>query len=185
MMSCDETPSAEQASNNNLILAQGISFHSLCERHLLPFHGQAHIAYLPAGRVIDSSRLLRLLDVLARRLQMTQRLTDQVARAVQDAIQPRGVAVRLEAAHSCKMVRGIERRESLTLTSTFLGAFDRDMALRQQFFWALQTTQTPPRLGEGEPVPVAALDSTSAAGEMTRRGRYFPHLAPPPELRGR
>ncbi len=189
--------------NQDLILVRNITFHSLCERHLLPFHGRAHIAYLPAGRVIDSSRLPRLLEVFARRLQMTHRLTHQVAQAVQDAIQPRGVAVRLEAAHFCNVMRGIEKHQSLTLTSTFLGAFDRDIPLRLQFFSALQTAPSLPPLGR--PAPDPAVSSTSAAGESARypetlsvraesfasdappvpRSRYSRRLAPPPELRGR
>jgi len=108
-----------------MVLVQDIEFYSLCEHHLLPFHGRAHVAYLPAGRVIGLSKLPRLLDVYARRLQVQERLTDQVARAVQQAIEPRGVAVRLEAAHFCMMMRGVEKQQSLTMTSSFLGAFDR------------------------------------------------------------
>jgi len=124
-------------SYEGMVLVQDVRFFSLCEHHLLPFHGRAHIAYLPAGRVIGLSKLPRLLDVFARRLQLQERLTDQVARAVQAAIEPRGVAVRLEAAHFCMMMRGVEKQESLTMTSSFLGAFQRDMALRQDFYSAL------------------------------------------------
>ena len=146
-------------SCGRMILVRDIEFYSLCEHHLLPFHGRAHIAYLPAGRVIGLSRLPRLLDVFARRLQVQERLTDQVARAVQSAIEPRGVAVRMEAAHFCRMMRGVEKQESISLTSSFLGAFDRDMELRQAFYSALganpaRLTGGPRKLaGESHPVP--------------------------------
>ena len=116
-----------------LVLVQGIEFYSLCEHHMLPFAGKAHIAYLPAGRVIGLSKLPRLLDVFARRLQVQERLTEQVARAVQDAIRPRGVAVRLEAVHFCMMMRGVEKQESKTTTTAWRGAFERDASLRQEF----------------------------------------------------
>lgn len=148
-----------------MVLVQDIEFYSLCEHHLLPFHGRAHIAYLPAGRVLGLSKLPRLLDVFARRLQVQERLTDQVARAVQQAIEPRGVAVCLEAVHFCMMMRGVEKQESITLTSSFLGAFDRDMSLRQEFYSAL---------GSGKnPLP------TSLEPRETRRPRAVePPLAP-------
>jgi len=129
-------------SYEGLVLVRDIEFYSLCEHHLLPFFGRAHIAYLPAGRVIGLSKLPRLMDVYARRLQVQERLTEQVARAVQQAIQPRGVAVRVEAAHFCMMMRGVEKQESLTITSSFLGDFRRDMDLRQEFFAALRGPET-------------------------------------------
>jgi len=125
-------------SYRGLVLVRDIEFYSLCEHHLLPFFGRAHIGYLPAGRVIGLSKLPRLLDVYARRLQVQERLTEQVARAVQQAIQPRGVAVRVEAAHFCMMMRGVEKQESLTITSSFLGDFRSDTDLRQEFFAALR-----------------------------------------------
>jgi GTP cyclohydrolase I len=90
---------------------QDIEFHSLCEHHMLPFHGRAHVAYLPAGKVIGLSKLPRLLDVIARRLQVQERLTEQLAHAVREAIRPRGVAVMLEAFHFCMMTRGVEKQE--------------------------------------------------------------------------
>jgi GTP cyclohydrolase I len=128
-------------SYRGLVLVRDIEFYSLCEHHLLPFYGRTH-AYFPAGRVIGLSKLPRLLDVYARRLQVQERLTEQVARAVQEAIQPRGVAVRVEAAHFCMMMRGVEKQESVTITSSFLGDFRRDMDLRQEFFAALRGPET-------------------------------------------
>jgi GTP cyclohydrolase I len=152
-------------SSEGMVLVQDIEFYSLCEHHLLPFHGHAHIAYLPAGRVVGLSKLPRLLDVFARRLQVQERLTDQVARAVQTAIEPRGVAVRLEAAHFCMMMRGVQKQESLTMTSSFLGAFQRDMALRQEFYSALGAGAAPTPGGPRESRPESVAPRTlSAAG---------------------
>jgi GTP cyclohydrolase I len=128
-----------------MVVVQDIEFHSVCERHLLPFFGRAHVAYLPSGRALDLSRLPRLLDVLARRLQTQERLTDQVARAVQSAIEPRGVAVRLAAHHLCRVFQGVERQESVVMTSAFLGDFERDLALRQEFHAALGADLGPRR----------------------------------------
>jgi GTP cyclohydrolase I len=121
----------------DMVVVRDIEFCSLCEHHLIPSHGRAHVAYLPAGQVIGRSSLLRLVDVLARRLQVQERLTEEVARAVERAIKPSGVAVRLEATHLCRMLRGVEKRGSVALTSSFLGAFDRDMSLRREFYGAL------------------------------------------------
>jgi GTP cyclohydrolase I len=115
------------------VLVQDIEFYSLCEHHLLPFHGRAHLAYLPDGKVIGLSKLPRLLDVFARRLQVQERLTEQVAQAVEEAIAPRGVAVMLEAAHFCMMMRGVEKQESRTTTTAWLGAFESDVSLRREF----------------------------------------------------
>jgi GTP cyclohydrolase I len=136
-------------SYQGLLLVRDIEFYSLCEHHLLPFFGKAHIAYRPAGRVIGLSKLPRLVDVYARRLQVQERLTEQVALAVQQAIQPHGVAVRLEAAHFCMMMRGVEKQESLTITSSFLGELDHDMELRQEFFAALRREAAPEAAAHG------------------------------------
>lgn len=131
----EEAVSSE--STEGMVTFRAIAFCSLCERHLLPFFGHAHVAYLPAGRVLDPSGLPRLVDVLARRLQSQERLADRIARSVQSAVEPRGVAVRLEASHLCMVMRGIERQESVVMTSSFLGDFESDMGLRQEFNSAL------------------------------------------------
>ncbi len=163
-----------------MVLVRDIAFYSLCEHHLLPFHGRAHIAYVPAGRVIGPSRLPRLLDVLARRLQAQERLTDQVARAVQSAIEPRGVAVRLEAAHLCTVMRGVAKRESITMTSSFLGAFQRDMALRQEFYSALGAAPTP-----APPVPPTRIGVFTSEPTSVPRGKYPQRVGPRPRPSGR
>lgn len=123
---------------DQMVLVKDIEFYSLCEHHLLPFHGKAYIAYLPAGRVVGLSKLPRLLEVYARRLQVQERLTQQVAWAIQEALQPRGVAVMLEAAHFCMMMRGVEKQHSKTVTSALLGAFRDSPALRSEFLSAVR-----------------------------------------------
>jgi hypothetical protein len=144
-----------------------MSFYSLCERHLLPFFGHVDVAYIPSGRVIDGSRLPRLIEALSRRLQLQQRLTDQLARAIHTAVRPRGVGVRLEAAHLCNVMRGIDRRPSVTMTTCFLGAFDQSMALCREFYAALATGIAPGSLHEsrsGAPTDAnPALEACEAA----------------------
>jgi GTP cyclohydrolase IA len=126
---------------DQMVLVRNIEFYSLCEHHLLPFHGKAHIAYLPAGRVIGLSKLPRLLDVYARRLQLQERLTQQVAEGVQEAVGPRGVAVMVEAAHFCMMMRGVEKQQSTTATWAFLGEFRDNAQLRNEFMAAVNSRQ--------------------------------------------
>jgi GTP cyclohydrolase IA len=123
---------------DQMVLVKDIEFYSLCEHHVLPFHGRAHIAYLPAGKVVGLSKLPRLLDMYARRLQVQERLTQQVAEALQDALHPRGVAVMVEAAHFCMMMRGVEKQNSTTVTSALLGVFRDDPALRNEFLQAVR-----------------------------------------------
>ena len=129
-------------SYRGLVLVQDIEFYSLSEHHMLPFTGKAHIAYLPQGKVIGLSKLPGLLDVFARRLQVQERLTEQVAAAVQEAIRPRGVAVMLEAVHFCMMMRGVEKQQSKTTTTSWPGAFERDSSLRQEFLASVRGVAT-------------------------------------------
>ena len=126
---------------DEMVLVKNVEFYSLCEHHLLPFHGKANIAYLPAGRVIGLSKLPRLLDVYARRLQLQERLTQQVAEGVQEAVGPRGVAVMVEAAHFCMMMRGVEKQHSTTATWAFLGEFRDNAQLRNEFLAAVNARQ--------------------------------------------
>ena len=122
---------------DQMVLVKDIEFCSLCEHHLLPFNGKAHIAYLPNGRVVGLSKLPRLLEIYARRLQLQERLTQQVAGAIQEALRPRGVAVMLEAAHFCMMMRGVEKQNSKTVTVALLGEFRDSQLLRSEFFGAV------------------------------------------------
>jgi len=118
---------------SEMVLVRDIEFYSLCEHHLLPFYGKIHVAYLPAGRVIGLSKLPRLVEIFARRLQVQERMTVQIAQAVQEALQPAGVAVVAEAAHLCMMMRGVAKQSSITTTSCMLGAFREDSRTRSEF----------------------------------------------------
>lgn len=120
-------------SGDDLVVVRDIPFYSLCEHHLLPFFGRCHIGYLPEGRVVGLSKLPRLVDVFARRLQLQERLTQQVAAAIEEVLRPRGVAVMMQARHLCLEMRGVERPHTSTLTSAFLGALREEPALRGEF----------------------------------------------------
>ena len=118
---------------NEMVLVKDIEVYSLCEHHVLPFFGKAHVAYVPDGRVVGLSKLPRIVDVFARRLQVQERLTTQIAEAIEAALQPQGVAVVIEAAHLCMMMRGIQKQNSRTVTSTMRGAFLDDERTRNEF----------------------------------------------------
>jgi GTP cyclohydrolase I len=120
-----------------------IEFYSLCEHHLLPFNGRIHVAYLPQGRVLGLSKLPRIVDVFARRLQVQERLTGQVADAVQRAAGARGVAVMAEAAHFCMMMRGVRKQRSKTQSFAWRGAFRDDAVLRREFLQVLGAGRRP------------------------------------------
>ncbi len=118
---------------DNMVLVRDIEFYSMCEHHLLPFYGQAHIAYIPNGRVVGLSKVARVVEVFARRFQVQERLTDQVADALVEVLNPRGVGVVLEASHFCMMMRGVEKQNSRTLTSALRGSFREDAETRAEF----------------------------------------------------
>ncbi len=118
---------------DEMVIVRDIEFYSMCEHHLLPFYGKAHIAYVPSGKVIGLSKLPRLVDMFARRLQVQERLTRQVAEALIDTIQPQGVGVILEAQHLCMMMRGVEKQSSMTTTSAMLGVFRTQTQTRNEF----------------------------------------------------
>jgi GTP cyclohydrolase I len=119
---------------DGIVLVRDIEFYSLCEHHLLPFYGKCHVAYLPNQRIIGLSKIPRLVDMFARRLQVQERFTSEVAHALQEAVQPQGVAVVTEAAHMCMMIRGVEKQHSSTVSSCVLGAFRDDPSTREEFF---------------------------------------------------
>ena len=118
---------------DEMVIVKDIEFFSMCEHHLLPFFGKAHIAYVPNGKVIGLSKIPRLVDVFARRLQVQERLTTQIGEAITDAIHPQGVAVILEAQHLCMMMRGVEKQHSSTVTSAMLGVFKTQLQTRNEF----------------------------------------------------
>ncbi len=118
---------------NNMVIARDIELYSLCEHHLLPFFGRAHVGYIAQGRVIGVSKLARLVDHFSRRLQIQERLTEQVAAAIQEAVQADGVGVVVEAQHLCMMMRGVEKQNSMMTTSAVLGSFRSSVATRTEF----------------------------------------------------
>src|SRR6187397_372760 len=118
---------------NEMVIVRDIDFYSLCEHHLLPFFGKCHIAYIPDGKVIGLSKIPRLVDVFARRLQVQERLTSQIAELIKEAINPQGVGVIVEARHLCMMMRGVEKQHSSTITSAMLGAFRDERPTRDEF----------------------------------------------------
>lgn len=118
---------------NNMVVVRDIELYSMCEHHMLPFYGRAHVGYISAGKVLGVSKVARLVDVYARRLQIQERLTQQIARAVMDLIHAEGVGVVIEARHLCMMMRGVEKQNSLMTTSSVLGSFHDDPATRAEF----------------------------------------------------
>lgn len=119
--------------HNSMILVRDIELYSLCEHHMLPFFGRAHVAYIPNGRIVGLSKLPRIVDIFARRLQVQERLTDQIADAIMDVLNPHGVGVLIEAVHLCMAMRGVEKQNSRTVTSAVRGNFRSDIRTREEF----------------------------------------------------
>ena len=117
----------------SMVIVRDIEIYSLCEHHMLPFYGRCHIGYLPRGKVFGVSKLARLADVYARRLQLQERLTEQISNAIMDSINALGVGVMIEARHLCMMMRGVEKQNSMMVTSSLLGTFRSNPATRQEF----------------------------------------------------
>ncbi len=118
---------------NEMVIVKDIDFYSLCEHHLLPFFGKCHVAYIPTNKVIGLSKIPRLVDVFSRRLQVQERLTNQIANTICETIEPMGVAVVMEATHLCMSMRGVEKQNSLAVTSAMLGTFRSDPRTRSEF----------------------------------------------------
>ncbi len=124
---------------NEMVIVRDIDFYSLCEHHMLPFFGKCHVAYIPNGRVIGLSKVPRLVDMFARRLQLQERMTNQIAETIRETIQPLGVAVVCEGTHLCMAMRGVEKQQSTTVTSAMLGAFRNDARTRGEFLQLIKT----------------------------------------------
>ena len=120
-------------THQSMILVRDIELYSLCEHHMLPFFGRAHVAYIPNGRIVGLSKLSRVVDVFARRLQVQERLTDQVADAIMDVLHPQGVGVVVDCVHLCMAMRGVEKQNSRTVTSALRGVFRDDPRTRDEF----------------------------------------------------
>ena len=134
-----------EEAHESMVMVRDIELYSLCEHHLLPFFGQAHIAYIPNGRIVGLSKLPRLVEVFARRLQVQERLTEQIAGAIEDVLAPRGVGVVIEAQHLCMMMRGVEKQNSKTITSALRGSFRDDAKTRDEFLRLAHGSSAPLR----------------------------------------
>jgi GTP cyclohydrolase IA len=119
--------------HHNMVIVKDIEMYSLCEHHMLPFFGKVHVAYIPNGRIVGLSKVPRIVEVFARRLQVQERLTTQIAQALTDVLQPQGVGVIVEAYHLCMMMRGVEKQNSKTITSAMHGVFLQDLRTREEF----------------------------------------------------
>ncbi len=122
-----------QAEGSEMVVVKGIEFYSLCEHHMLPFFGQVHIGYIPGEKILGLSKFARIVDLFARRLQVQERLSVQIAEAIQQVLEPRGVGVVVEGVHLCMMMRGVEKQHSRTVTSAMLGVFREDAKTREEF----------------------------------------------------
>ena len=132
--------SFKKVKHDEMVIVKDIDFFSLCEHHLLPFFGRCHIAYLPDKRIIGLSKLPRLVDAFARRLQVQERLTTQIAEAIAEHLQPRGVACVMEASHLCLMMRGVQKQNTRAVTSSMLGAFRSDVKTRSEFLTLISSS---------------------------------------------
>jgi GTP cyclohydrolase I len=123
----------EETGSDEMVIVRDIEFYSMCEHHMLPFYGKAHIGYIPNGRIIGLSKLARITDLFARRLQVQERLTNQIADAMMEVLQPKGVAVLTEASHFCMMMRGVQKQGSFTIATSMRGVLKEDKKLRKEF----------------------------------------------------
>ena len=121
------------AESDDMVIVKNIEFYSMCEHHMLPFFGQCHIGYIPKGKILGVSKLARLVDMFARRLQIQERLTNQVAQSVLEAVGCEGVGVVMEAQHMCMLMRGVEKQNSIMTASAMLGSFRKDASTRSEF----------------------------------------------------
>jgi GTP cyclohydrolase I len=143
---------------SEMVIVRDIDFFSLCEHHLLPFFGKCHVAYIPSTKVIGLSKIPRIVDVFSRRLQVQERLTNQIAGTIQDKITPLGVAVVMEATHLCMSMRGVEKQNSFAVTSAMLGAFRTASRTRMEFLELIKLRGAMPARADGAPAGLACID---------------------------
>ena len=129
--------------HRNMVMVKDIEMYSLCEHHLLPFFGKVHVAYIPNGKIIGLSKMARLVEVFARRLQVQERLTEQIAQALWELVEPKGAGVVVEAYHLCMMMRGVQKQNSKTITSAVRGSFFEDQMTRDEFLRLCMTDHSP------------------------------------------
>jgi GTP cyclohydrolase I len=130
-----------EEEHENMVMVRDIELYSMCEHHMLPFFGKAHVAYIPHKRIVGLSKLPRIVEMFARRLQVQERLTEQVAKAIEEVLEPRGVGVVIEAYHMCMMMRGVEKQNSRTITSALRGVFRDDGKTRDEFLRLAYTSR--------------------------------------------
>ena len=128
-----------EESAKDMVIVKNIEFYSLCEHHLIPFHGKAHVAYIPDGKIIGLSKIPRIIDHYSKRLQVQERLTNQIANTLQDILKPKGVAVVMEGKHFCMLMRGVQKQNSIATTSAMLGLFRKKDTTRNEFLNLIQT----------------------------------------------
>src|SRR5688572_10770394 len=142
---------------SEMVIVKDIDFYSLCEHHLLPFFGKCHVAYIPSNKVIGLSKIPRLVDVFSRRLQVQERLTNQIADTIRDKIAPLGVAVVVEATHLCMSMRGVQKQNSFAVTSAMVGAFRSNARTRMEFLELIKLRSAVPGLRESVPAGYACI----------------------------
>ena len=142
---------------SEMVIFKDNDFYSLCEHHLLPFFGKCHVAYIPSNKVIGLSKSPRLVDVFSRRLQVQERLTNQIANTIREKISPLGVAVVMEATHLCMSMRGVEKQNSFAVTSAMLGAFRANARTRIEFLELIKLKSVTPKLSEAVPMGLACV----------------------------